>query len=456
MITHMNSLSENEKIEFEKAKSFISGYVADEFNSKADFCDLQHISIGYTEIGSEGQGDFPFQVEADLINYEINYYIAGELAKAEKYDSLMEMNEQRLSCLDFEDMLYTGTTELDRILAEKEAKAPVKTVLAVSQCDTNRYFVANDITKDAVKDLIKNSDKLFMDLCALGGKELTVVEFAQYSQTDGISAIDVDIDEQTLHVYDDDSPITSFEDIRNDKFQSSDFKNLIDEFINKSTSTGIFTICKTPYSLQIVGANAENVTISAKTIQNSINPPDIKMSGHTSGHNISVDTIKQLPEYIGNPLLIANGSKSNTIVVLTEVKDNNDKNIIIPIEINKLQKGAEVNQVLSIYGKEHIKNYLNKLTGNNLILAYNKEKADELFTVTGANSPAATSIICYNNSITYTKDNVKYPLHNCEKAHNSCDLITQLDDVISICQKIEDALMTEDLDINPFNKSIER
>lgn len=216
MITHMNSLSENEKIEFEKAKSFISGYVADEFNSKTDFCDLQHISIGYTEIGSEGQGDFPFQVEADLINYEINYYIAGELAKAEKYDSLMEMNEQRLSCLDFEDMLYTGTTELDRILAEQEAKAPVKTVLAVSQCDTQRYFVANDITKDAVKDLIKNSDKLFMDLCALGGKELTVVEFAQYSQTDGISAIEVDIDEQTLHVYDDDTPITSFEDIRND------------------------------------------------------------------------------------------------------------------------------------------------------------------------------------------------------------------------------------------------
>lgn len=40
---------------------------------------------------------------------------------------------------------------------------------------------------------------------------------------------------------------------------------------------------------------------------------------------------------------------------------------------------------------------------------YNKQKADELFTVTGANSPVATSIIRYDDSVTYTTENVKYP-----------------------------------------------
>ena len=51
-----------------------------------------------------------------------------------------------------------------------------------------------------------------MDLCSLGGTQITEVEFAQYSQTEGIAAIDVNIDEQTMHVYD--SGIVSFKDIK--------------------------------------------------------------------------------------------------------------------------------------------------------------------------------------------------------------------------------------------------
>ena len=198
-------------------------------------------------------------------------------------------------------------------------------------------------------------------------------------------------------------------------YKNNDYRKKVSEYINGNGSSDILTICKTPNSLKIVGATAENVTISTKVIQNSINPPDVKMSGHTSGHGVSINTIEFLAQYIINPILIANGNKNNTIVAITEEKDNNDNNIILPIEINKLQKGVEVNKVLSIYGKEHIKNYLNKLIDNNSILAYNKEKAEELFTVTGANSPAATSIICYDNSISYSMENVKYPANIIEE-----------------------------------------
>ncbi len=227
----VNSLSEYEINVFEKAKKNITQYVQSEYSSEGDFSDLKHIGIGYTEIGSEEQGDFSFQVEANLVDCEINYYIDGEIAKTEKYDSMAEMNECRLSCLDFEEFLHIGTTELDRILEEKEKAAPVKVVLAVSQYDTNRYYIANNATEAAVRNIISNSDKIFMDLCALGGKQIDEATFAKYSQTEGITAIDVNIDEQIMNVYDAEKPITTFDDIRSNKIRQSDFINQLDEVI---------------------------------------------------------------------------------------------------------------------------------------------------------------------------------------------------------------------------------
>lgn len=55
-------------------------------------------------------------------------------------------------------------------------------------------------------------------------------------------------------------------------------------------------------------------------------------------------------------------------------------------------------------------------------------------------------------------DHILVEKEACEKAHNSCALITQIDDVISTCQKIKDAPMTGEFDIdkNAFNKGIER
>ena len=197
--------------ELDMAKKYIEEYLDSEFSSEADFSDIKHISIGYTEIGSEEQGDHSLQMEADLENFSVSYFIDDELAKTEHYDSLEQMNRDHLSVLNFEDMLNVGTTELDRILEEKP---PVKAVLAVSQYDTSRYYIANDITEESVRDAIANSDKLFMDLCALGGTQITEVEFAQYSQTEGIAAIDVNIDEQTMHIYGAKNPIVSFKEIR--------------------------------------------------------------------------------------------------------------------------------------------------------------------------------------------------------------------------------------------------
>ncbi len=196
--------------ELDMAKKYIEDFHIREYGDEStDFSDLSNIGLVYTTLGDGGEHEF--QVTANLVDQSVSYSIDGEIVRTDIYDSLADMIEKDLSFLDFDYFQTEGYKELEKKYPEKEE---VKAVLAVSQYDTDRYYIANDITEEAVRNAIANSDKLFMELCALGGTQITEVEFAQYSQTEGIAAIDVNIDEQTMHIYGAENPIVSFKDIK--------------------------------------------------------------------------------------------------------------------------------------------------------------------------------------------------------------------------------------------------
>lgn len=197
--------------DLDTAKKYIEDFHRKEYgeNKAADFSDLHNIGLVYTTLGDEGE--YEFQVTADLAEPSISYSINGEIVRTDIYDDLADMIEKDLSFLDFDYFQTEGYKELEKKYPEKEQ---VNVVLAVSQYDTNRYYIANDITVDAVRNAITNSDRLFMELCALGGEQINEAEFAEYSQRDDVSAIDVNIDEQTMHVYGAEKPIVSFEEIK--------------------------------------------------------------------------------------------------------------------------------------------------------------------------------------------------------------------------------------------------
>lgn len=101
--------SRQEDIQLEKAKEYIRSYLASEFagDDEAEFDDLEHISAGYTELGENNEYDF--QMEIDLVSFRISYMLNEELVKAEKYNSLEEMNELALSELNFDEFYAVGT-----------------------------------------------------------------------------------------------------------------------------------------------------------------------------------------------------------------------------------------------------------------------------------------------------------------------------------------------------------
>ncbi len=101
--------SRQEDIQLEKAKEYIRSYLASEFagDDEAEFDDLEHISAGYTELGENNE--YGFQMEINLVELKINYMLNEELVKAEKYNSLEEMNELALSELSFDEFYSIGT-----------------------------------------------------------------------------------------------------------------------------------------------------------------------------------------------------------------------------------------------------------------------------------------------------------------------------------------------------------
>lgn len=96
---------------------------------------------------------------------------------------------------------------------------------------------------------------------------------------------------------------------------------------------------------------------------------------HTEQHNIPVKVIKALPQALRNPILICNGNRPDTLVVISELKNKENQNIVIPIELNVKGANGKVNKVYTIHGKKNIGNYLSKIGNTNDILAMNKKES---------------------------------------------------------------------------------
>ena len=148
------------------------------------------------------------------------------------------------------------------------------------------------------------------------------------------------------------------------------FQKRIDLYINgqlkvfETISLGKFNL------LKAVGAKTDELTVNQNVIRNSILPEHSRTAHHTSGHNITIDEIKNFTEFIRNPILVMRGNHPNTITLITEIKNQDNQNIIVPIALDLRSTDSIVNKISSIYGKNNIENYLNKKLDK--IIAYDK------------------------------------------------------------------------------------
>ena len=89
------------------------------------------------------------------------------------------------------------------------------------------------------------------------------------------------------------------------------FSNQIDRF--KSGNMQKFetlSLGSTPYILFLVGAHGEELTINQSVLTNCM--LNINVNRHSSAHDISTETIKELPKALRNPIVVLKGQHPGT------------------------------------------------------------------------------------------------------------------------------------------------
>ena len=98
--------------DLEKAKTLITAFCAEEYDSKPDFSDLRKVDIAYTTITDE---EVPVQVSVDLVDFRLDRSIDGIIVDSRKHDSLKELTEQELADPDFDELVAFSEEQLAKV-----------------------------------------------------------------------------------------------------------------------------------------------------------------------------------------------------------------------------------------------------------------------------------------------------------------------------------------------------
>lgn len=100
-------------------------------------------------------------------------------------------------------------------------------------------------------------------------------------------------------------------------------------------------------------------------------------------------------------------SKNNSIVIVTTLFDDKNRNIIVPVDLSVKEGRITVNSIRSSYGRDNFSLFIEKNYNDGNILAINKEKANKIFQSIGKWYPKEETFISFDNSVAYSAENVK-------------------------------------------------
>ncbi len=223
---------------------------------------------------------------------------------------------------------------------------------------------------------------------------------------------------------------------------TNNFAKTIDDFINgRLNPTDQIFVCNTPDVMKICGANDLDVIIYQNTIKKILSN-DFSEFEHP--HNLPPEKLKQLPIQLQKPIMVFKGSHQGSIVLVTDLFNNNFEQIIISCELNSTNKRHEVNRITSMYGKENIANYLNSQIKKDNLIGCQKNIAKQMLLSVGLCLPNEETFIDYTDIISNFDKNVNHNnLINEEKIME--DKIYAPETIIFI----EDQKVFDDLTTNP-------
>ncbi len=173
-------------------------------------------------------------------------------------------------------------------------------------------------------------------------------------------------------------------------FGEKSFSEQIDAVLSGTDmSSTHLKVMQTPKLLQEAGLSDLPILITAKHLKSIISATGF---GDVNYHDLGVEIVKRLPEYLSHPVIVADSlTKNDSIVVITEAVDKQDNPVIAAIMLDgkgRIDKRfINANILTSAYGKDGFQSFVNRLVNKNAIIYWNKEKSQRLSVNLGVQFP---------------------------------------------------------------------
>lgn len=182
------------------------------------------------------------------------------------------------------------------------------------------------------------------------------------------------------------------------------YLNQINQFYKGTMrSFEVLIIGETPESLTDMGAKKLPLIMKQSTLRKCIREP----KGSRSAHQIERGFIEKLPEYIQRPILAVNDIHRNSFILISDYKDKNGFYTLVAILKEQNLNGKLVNEIKSIYGKEHLKEYLSKDEIQRGLKIVDNKKVKKLFRIIGLQLPKALTNLDCKYTLPDSSGNVK-------------------------------------------------
>ena len=179
---------------------------------------------------------------------------------------------------------------------------------------------------------------------------------------------------------------------------ASELKKLLEG--DKHVASRPLIVGKPSEILSKCGADIDqDITITKKVIDKAMRPEvrdeEGRLVGNT-GHGLTEDLLLQSLNELESPTLVFKGRQDGSILVITSIEDQKDRNIVVAIEFDRLEGFTQVNSIRSVYGRDNLDFFIGENIEKGNLLAANKEKADELLRSIGKSYPEENTFISFN------------------------------------------------------------
>lgn len=140
---------------------------------------------------------------------------------------------------------------------------------------------------------------------------------------------------------------------------------------------------ETPQILQDIGIQNKPMLITAKHTYLAINDSGKYTKESDHYHNLGKETFMMIPKLLQSPMMVLqNDMQAKDIIAVLDWYDKDENILICPIRIGGYgqynELSIEGNIVKSVYGRQNLKNYINKNFNSNDILAISNKKIRDI------------------------------------------------------------------------------